>query len=46
VRFYASAKLANTWQLILGLVLIAIILFAPNGLIGMWKRRRTAEATR
>lgn len=46
VRFYASAKLANTWQLILGLVLIAIILFAPNGLIGMWKRRRTAEAAR
>ena len=30
VRFYASAKLANTWQLILGLVLIAIILFAPE----------------
>lgn len=39
VRFYASAKLANSWQLILGLVLIAIILFAPNGLIGMWKRQ-------
>ena len=46
VRFYASAKLANTWQLILGLVLIAIILFAPNGLIGLWKRRRTAEGAR
>ncbi|OQW58638.1 MAG: branched-chain amino acid ABC transporter permease [Proteobacteria bacterium SG_bin9] len=43
VRFYASAKLANSWQLILGLVLIAIILFAPNGLIGMWRRRRLAK---
>jgi ABC-type branched-subunit amino acid transport system permease subunit len=46
VRFYASAKLANAWQLILGIVLIIIILFAPSGLIGMWKRRRPAEATR
>lgn len=43
VRFYASAKLANSWQLILGLVLIAIILFAPNGLIGMWRRRAVKE---
>lgn len=43
VRFYASAKLANSWQLILGLVLIAIILFAPNGLIGMWRRRVVKE---
>lgn len=44
VRFYASAKLANSWQLILGLVLIAIILFAPNGLIGMWRRRAAKES--
>ena len=43
VRFYASAQLANSWQLILGVVLIAIILFAPNGLIGLWKRERAAR---
>jgi branched-chain amino acid transport system permease protein len=43
VRFYASAQLANSWQLILGIVLIAIILFAPNGLIGLWKRQRAAR---
>ena len=43
VRFYASAQLANSWQLILGVVLIAIILFAPNGLIGLWKRQRAAR---
>lgn len=41
VRFFASATLANTWQLILGVVLIVIILFAPNGLIGI--RNRNAE---
>lgn len=43
VRFYASAQLANSWQLILGVVLITIILFAPNGLIGLWKRQRAAR---
>ncbi len=38
VRFYAAAKLADAWQLILGLVLIVIILYAPNGLIGLRQR--------
>lgn len=42
VRFYASATLANAWQLILGVVLIAIILYVPNGLIGLGARRRAA----
>lgn len=39
VRFFAAAQLANAWQLILGLVLIAIILFAPGGLIGIGDRK-------
>ena len=34
VRVFASAQLANAWQLILGVVLIVIIMFAPDGLIG------------
>jgi ABC-type branched-subunit amino acid transport system permease subunit len=38
VRFYAAAQLANAWQLILGVVLIVIILYAPNGLIGLRQR--------
>ena len=38
VRFYAAAKLADAWQLILGVVLIVIILYAPNGLIGLRQR--------
>jgi branched-chain amino acid transport system permease protein len=38
VRFYAAAQLADAWQLILGLVLIVIILYAPNGLIGLRQR--------
>jgi branched-chain amino acid transport system permease protein len=42
VRFYAAAHLANAWQLILGVVLIVIILFAPSGLIGL--RQRSVRA--
>ena len=38
VRFYAAAHLADFWQLILGVVLIVIILYAPNGLIGLRQR--------
>jgi len=38
VRFYAAAHLADAWQLILGVVLIVIILYAPNGLIGLRQR--------
>jgi branched-chain amino acid transport system permease protein len=43
VRFYAAAQLANAWQLILGVVLIVIILYAPNGLIGLRQRDRRAK---
>lgn len=40
VRFYASAFLEDSWQLILGVVLIAVILVAPSGLIGLPARFR------
>ncbi len=40
VRFLAAAKLANAWQLILGIVLIVIIMYAPGGLIGLLKRKQ------
>jgi ABC-type branched-subunit amino acid transport system permease subunit len=43
VRFYAAALLADSWQLILGLVLIVIILYAPNGLIGLRQRHGQAK---
>jgi ABC-type branched-subunit amino acid transport system permease subunit len=44
VRFFAAAKLANAWQLILGVVLIVIIMYAPSGLIGLLQRKPAAEA--
>jgi ABC-type branched-subunit amino acid transport system permease subunit len=40
VRFYASAQVADAWQLILGVVLIVIILFTPTGLIGLMRGER------
>jgi branched-chain amino acid transport system permease protein len=46
VRFFASAQLANAWQLILGVVLIVIIMFAPYGLIGLLNRRKSQAEVR
>jgi branched-chain amino acid transport system permease protein len=44
-RTYAAALVADAWQMILGTVLLAVILFAPGGLWGMGHalfRRRLA----
>ncbi|GJD51537.1 hypothetical protein OPKNFCMD_4292 [Methylobacterium crusticola] len=41
-RVYAAALVANAWQMVLGLVLLAVIVFAPGGLWGMIARRRPA----
>ncbi|MCY1552118.1 hypothetical protein D9M68_884950 [compost metagenome] len=38
VRSAASAYAANSWQLIMGVVLVAIVLFAPTGLFGLGLR--------
>lgn len=38
VRSAASAYAANSWQLIMGAVLVAIVLFAPTGLFGLGLR--------
>lgn len=35
VRTYAAAFAADIWQLILGAVLLAVILFAPRGIMGV-----------
>lgn len=49
IRTYAAAFVADSWQLILGFVLLAIILKAPTGIVGMFEtiaqRRAAARAT-
>lgn len=45
VRSFSNLYLPNTWQLVLGLFLLAVILFLPRGIGSLWnrKKRRTAE---
>ena len=38
VRTYAAAFAADIWQMMLGMVLLLVILFAPTGLIGLYER--------
>ncbi len=38
VRTYASAFAGDVWQMVLGVFLLGIILFAPTGLVGMFNR--------
>lgn len=45
VRTSAAALLDDSWQLILGVTLIAIILWAPGGLVQLW-HRVTRRSTR
>lgn len=38
-KLYVAAWLTGTWQLVLGLVLIAIVFAAPQGIFGLLQRR-------
>jgi ABC-type branched-subunit amino acid transport system permease subunit len=40
VRSFSNLYLPNTWQLVLGLFLLAVILFLPRGIGSLWIRRR------
>jgi branched-chain amino acid transport system permease protein len=46
VRSFSNLYLPNTWQLVLGLFLLAVILFLPRGIGSLWshERRKTSEA--
>ncbi len=45
VRTFAASLLEDSWQLILGVTLIVIILWAPGGLVELW-RRLTSRVSR
>jgi branched-chain amino acid transport system permease protein len=45
VRSFSNLYLPNTWQLVLGLFLLAVILFLPRGIGSLWagqSRKRSA----
>ena len=44
VRSFSSLWFANTWQLVLGLFLLGVILFLPQGVGSLWARRRRRQA--
>ncbi|MFL6791963.1 MAG: branched-chain amino acid ABC transporter permease [Bradyrhizobium sp.] len=47
VRSFSSLYLPNTWQLVLGMFLLAVILFLPRGIGSLWsgaRRRKAASA--
>jgi branched-chain amino acid transport system permease protein len=45
-RVYAAALLAEAWQMILGLVLLLVILFAPGGLWSIASRLLASRSTK
>jgi ABC-type branched-subunit amino acid transport system permease subunit len=40
VRSFSNLYLPNTWQLVLGVFLLAVILFLPRGIGSLWTRQR------
>jgi branched-chain amino acid transport system permease protein len=40
VRSFSNLYLPNTWQLVLGIFLLAVILFLPRGIGSLWIRQR------
>jgi|SRR5690625_1476925 len=45
VKSYASVYAANSWQLIMGAVLIIVVMFAPQGILGMLTNLGNAHKT-
>ena len=45
VRSFSNLYFPNTWQLALGIFLLLVILFRPDGLGSLWVRRRRQAVT-
>jgi branched-chain amino acid transport system permease protein len=45
VRSFSSAYFPNSWQLVLGLFLLAVIRFLPSGIGSLWTARYPAKPT-
>jgi branched-chain amino acid transport system permease protein len=40
VRSFSNLYLPNTWQLVLGVFLLVVILFLPRGIGSLWNRKK------
>jgi branched-chain amino acid transport system permease protein len=45
VRSFSNLYLPNTWQLVLGVFLLGVILFLPRGIGSLWIRNRRKRST-
>jgi len=45
VRSFSNLYLPNTWQLVLGVFLLGVILFLPNGIGSLWISKRHGQST-
>jgi branched-chain amino acid transport system permease protein len=45
VRSFSNLYLPNTWQFVLGIFLLAVILLLPNGIGSLWDRKRRRKLT-
>jgi len=43
IKLFAAAYMTGVWQMLLGTVLIVVILAAPDGIVGLFMRRRAAR---
>ena len=42
VKLFAAAYMTGIWQMLLGLTLIFVIILAPDGIVGLLRKRRAA----
>lgn len=43
VKLFAAAYLTGAWQMVLGIVLLAVVFLAPSGIAGLMLRRRQSQ---
>ena len=44
VKLFAAAYMTGIWQMLLGLTLIFVIILAPDGIVGLLRKRRAVDA--
>jgi ABC-type branched-subunit amino acid transport system permease subunit len=44
VKLFAAAYLTGAWQMVLGIVLLAVVFLAPSGIAGLIMRRQARQS--
>jgi ABC-type branched-subunit amino acid transport system permease subunit len=43
VKLFAAAYMTGIWQMLLGFTLIFVIILAPDGIVGLLRKRRASD---